>query len=178
MSRLDGRPGAFDRRGTETALAALARLHACFYGSRADEAVAGGLQAQGTMSYLDTRKDEFDSMPTRGWEGRLRLAARAIDERLKADQARLDGDRAVAALREERLQLKESVLTAEETALTVMLRAEAEATAGGGAAGGAPAQRRRRHQGRVRAAQEAPTACNAVPCKHAQAGRYSGASGT
>ena len=86
MSRLDGRPGAFDRRGTEAALAALARLHACFWGPRADEAVAGGLQPQGTMSYLDTRKDEFDSMPTRGWEGRLRLAARAIDERLKADR--------------------------------------------------------------------------------------------
>ena len=49
MSRLDGRPGAFDRRGTETALAALARLHACFWGPRADEAVAGGLQEQGVM---------------------------------------------------------------------------------------------------------------------------------
>ena len=49
MSRLDGRPGAFDRRGTETALAALAKLHACFWGPRADAAVAGGLQAQGTM---------------------------------------------------------------------------------------------------------------------------------
>ena len=49
MSRLDGRPGAFDRRGTETALAALARLHACFWGPRADAAVAGGLQEQGTM---------------------------------------------------------------------------------------------------------------------------------
>ena len=49
MSRLDGRPGAFDRRGTEVALASLARLHACFWGPRADEAVAGGLQEQGTM---------------------------------------------------------------------------------------------------------------------------------
>ncbi len=49
MSRLDGRPGAFDRRGTETALAALAKLHACFWGPRADAAVAGGLQEQGTM---------------------------------------------------------------------------------------------------------------------------------
>ena len=49
MSRLDGRPGAFDRRGTEAALSSLARLHACFWGPRADEAVAGGLQEQGTM---------------------------------------------------------------------------------------------------------------------------------
>ena len=33
-------------------------------------------------------------MPTRGWEGRLRLAARAIDERLKADpmQSVVHGD--------------------------------------------------------------------------------------
>ena len=49
MSRLDGRPGEFDRRGTEAALSSLARLHACFWGPRADEAVAGGLQEQGTM---------------------------------------------------------------------------------------------------------------------------------
>ena len=44
--------------------------------------------------YLDTRADEFDSMPTRGWEGRLRLAAKAIDARLKADpmQSVVHGD--------------------------------------------------------------------------------------
>ena len=43
---------------------------------------------------MDTRADEFDAMPTRGWEGRLRLAARAIDERLKADpmQSVVHGD--------------------------------------------------------------------------------------
>lgn len=44
--------------------------------------------------YLDTRADEFASMPTEGWEGRLRLAAKAIDARLKADpcQSVVHGD--------------------------------------------------------------------------------------
>jgi len=63
----------------------LARLHAAYWGRRADEAVATGLQAQGCYWYLDTRLEELERMPTRGWEGRLRLAAHAIDARLKAD---------------------------------------------------------------------------------------------
>ena len=52
-------------------------------GGRADEAVAGGLHPQGGYWYLDTRPDELQAMPRHGWEGRLYLAARAIDERLK-----------------------------------------------------------------------------------------------
>ena len=74
---------------TEVALRWLARLHAAYWGARADAAVSrtpeGGLQPQGTYWYLDTRPDELAAMPTRGWEGRLRMAAGAIDERLKAD---------------------------------------------------------------------------------------------
>lgn len=70
-------------------LAWLARMHAEYWGARADAAVAptpeGGLQTQGCYWYLDTRPDEHAAMPTRGWEGRLRLAAKAIDLRLKLD---------------------------------------------------------------------------------------------
>ncbi|KAK7230832.1 phosphotransferase [Aureococcus anophagefferens] len=68
-------------------LSGLAKLHALFWGAEADAAVAGGLAAQGEYWYLDTRPDEHAAMPTKGWEGRLRLAARAIDDRLKSDSS-------------------------------------------------------------------------------------------
>ena len=38
-----------------------------------------------TARYLDTRLEEYSSMPRRGWESRLALAAKAIDRRLKAE---------------------------------------------------------------------------------------------
>ena len=61
-------------------------MHALYWGdARADAAVASGLNPQGTYWYLDTRPDEYNKMPTDGWEGRLKLAAKAIDERLKDD---------------------------------------------------------------------------------------------
>lgn len=67
----------------------LARLHATYWGSRADAACAqgpgGGLQPQGCYWHLDTRPDEHRQMSSSGWEGRLKLAAKAIDLRLKAD---------------------------------------------------------------------------------------------
>ena len=63
-------------------------------GARADAAVAAGAQPQGCYWYLDTRLDEMDSISQRGWTGRLRRAARALDERLKADpnQSCVHGD--------------------------------------------------------------------------------------
>lgn len=42
-----------------------------------------GLQEVATYWHLDTRPDEWSGMSTSGWEGRLRRAARAIDEFLK-----------------------------------------------------------------------------------------------
>jgi len=85
MTKLQGQPCSIDERRGLAVMGWLARLHATFWGPRADEAVSSGLQAQGCYWYLDTRLEELESMPRRGWEGRLRLAARAIDERLKAD---------------------------------------------------------------------------------------------
>ncbi len=86
MTRLVGRSPSMDEAATRAAMVFLARMHARHWGAaRADEAVGAGLQPQGTYWYLDTRPDEHEAMPRRGWEGRLRLAARAIDARLKAD---------------------------------------------------------------------------------------------
>jgi len=85
MSKLQGQPGELGEKQTRAVLAWLARMHAEFWGSRADAAVRDGLAPQGSYWYLDTRPDELAAMSTRGLEGRLRLAARAIDERLKSD---------------------------------------------------------------------------------------------
>jgi hypothetical protein len=89
MSKLVG-VSAAGRLGmveSKAVLGWLATLHAMFFGHRrADAAVALGLQSQGTYWYLDTRPDEHATMPRHGWEGRLRLAARALDERLKLDK--------------------------------------------------------------------------------------------
>lgn len=86
MTRLGGRGGSMGLAQSTAAVCWLARMHAAYWGAeRADAAVASGLQEQGGYWYLDTRPDEWASMPQRGWEGRLRLAARAIDERLKAE---------------------------------------------------------------------------------------------
>ena len=78
---------------TAAALNWLARLHALYWGARADAAVSSGLQKQGCYWYLNTRFEEHERMPNKGWEGRLRLAARALDARLKADPAAIDRPR-------------------------------------------------------------------------------------
>ena len=93
MTQLEGRSS---HRGDSAAFVSwLAKLHAAYWGSeRADAAVESGLQAQGTYWHLDTRPEEHARMGSGGWIGRLKLAARAIDLRLKADpmQAVCHGD--------------------------------------------------------------------------------------
>lgn len=88
MSRLSGRAGRLVSNGERRAvLLWMAKLHSATWGSKADELVERkGLQPIGSYWHLDTRPDEHDSMSRAGWEGRLKKAARAIDERLKRDR--------------------------------------------------------------------------------------------
>jgi Ser/Thr protein kinase RdoA (MazF antagonist) len=85
ISKLSGDPmrsgAAFEQAAAS--LEWLAGLHAAYWG--VDESQLNGLHRHGTFWTLDMRLDELSKMPTHGWEGRLYLAARAIDERLKAD---------------------------------------------------------------------------------------------
>ena len=95
MSLLEGHDNfRMDKKMSAAALNWLARLHALYWGAKADAAVSSGLQKQGCYWYLDTRFEEHERMPNKGWEGRLRLAARALDARLKADplQSIVHGD--------------------------------------------------------------------------------------
>jgi hypothetical protein len=85
ISKLGGEPL---RKGDEIEQAAstlewLAGLHAAFWG--VGEAELNGLHKVGTYWHLNWRLDELSKMPADGWERRLFLAARAIDERLMAD---------------------------------------------------------------------------------------------
>eukprot|EP00581_Thalassiosira_minuscula_P010355 CAMPEP_0183707390 /NCGR_PEP_ID=MMETSP0737-20130205/3976_1 /TAXON_ID=385413 /ORGANISM="Thalassiosira miniscula, Strain CCMP1093" /LENGTH=381 /DNA_ID=CAMNT_0025935039 /DNA_START=34 /DNA_END=1179 /DNA_ORIENTATION=+ len=88
MSRLHGSPSYLGDDGSVHAvLSWLATLHSATWGAAVDDYVERGIvQPIGSYWHLDTRPDEHDSMPRRGWEGRLKLAARAIDERLKRDE--------------------------------------------------------------------------------------------
>eukprot|EP00929_Paragymnodinium_shiwhaense_P030818 TRINITY_DN17394_c0_g1_i2.p1 TRINITY_DN17394_c0_g1~~TRINITY_DN17394_c0_g1_i2.p1 ORF type:complete len:357 (+),score=44.07 TRINITY_DN17394_c0_g1_i2:93-1163(+) len=84
MSRLMGS----GRGKPETFIAWLARLHATYWGARSDAACPedrSGLAPQGCYWHLDTRPEEHARMSSSGWMGRLKMAARAIDLRLKAD---------------------------------------------------------------------------------------------
>lgn len=67
----------------------LAKLHASTWKSDAQ-----GLHPIGSYWYLDTRPDEHADMPRKGWQGRLKRAARAIDSRLQRDdmQCIIHGD--------------------------------------------------------------------------------------
>lgn len=89
MTRLAGAPvRSMSSAQVRMALTWLARLHALYWGSRADEAVAeGSVQEQGCYWHLDTRLEELERWTDEsGFEGRLRRAARAIDARLKEDR--------------------------------------------------------------------------------------------
>jgi Ser/Thr protein kinase RdoA (MazF antagonist) len=87
MTRLTGKTASsMGHHQSRAALTWLARLHAMFWGNdRTDDAVKAGLQEQGGYWYLDTREIELAAMPSDGWQGRLKMAARAIDWRLKND---------------------------------------------------------------------------------------------
>ena len=80
MSYIETSPRETDERSV---VSWLASFHAHFWNVAPGQVEEWGLQPQGTYWYLDTRPDEHANMPTRGWEGRLKLAARAIDDYLK-----------------------------------------------------------------------------------------------
>jgi aminoglycoside phosphotransferase (APT) family kinase protein len=85
-----------EKEYNEAVLTWLATLHASYWGDTAvDEIVEKvGLNPIGSYWYLDTRPDEHANMPSKGWEGRLKRAARAIDGRLQRDsmQCLIHGD--------------------------------------------------------------------------------------
>jgi hypothetical protein len=71
----------------KAAVRSVSLLHSYFWGNeKAEAAVEAGLAAQGTYWYLDTRPDEYESMNKYGLSGKLRKAARVIDEALKSHQ--------------------------------------------------------------------------------------------
>jgi aminoglycoside phosphotransferase (APT) family kinase protein len=87
MSKLTGHVRSIDQEETFAVLKWLATLHAATWGDMATTAVEKyGLQPVGSYWHLDTRPDEHMSMRNSGWNGRLKRAARAIDERLKRDK--------------------------------------------------------------------------------------------
>jgi Ser/Thr protein kinase RdoA (MazF antagonist) len=67
----------------------LAKFHAATW-----KKSTNGVQPIGSYWHLDTRPSEWEDIPRSGWEGRLKLAARAIDNRLKRDplQCWIHGD--------------------------------------------------------------------------------------
>ena len=97
MSLLVGSPNHYlsDDDNVHAVLCWLATLHAATWGEKVDAYVQQQVvQPIGSYWHLNTRPSEHDSMSNRGWEGRLKLAARAIDERLKRDamQCCIHGD--------------------------------------------------------------------------------------
>ncbi|CAE7942407.1 echs1 [Symbiodinium necroappetens] len=70
---------------TDQALQWLARLHAEFWGVRAEAAVAAGLHDVGCFWSLDNCRDQLSNLPQDGFGQRLLLAADAVDERLKLE---------------------------------------------------------------------------------------------
>jgi thiamine kinase-like enzyme len=85
-----------DKASMKAVLTWLATLHASYWGAEKVDTIVEqvGLQQIGSYWHLDTRPDEHASMRSKGWEGRLKRAARAIDDRLKRDplQCIIHGD--------------------------------------------------------------------------------------
>lgn len=97
MSYIENQPiDLYNEKNIREILDWLAKFHASYWGHENVDAVVErvGLQTAGTYWHLDTRPDEHAAMPNTGWEGRLKRAARAIDERLKRDsmQCLIHGD--------------------------------------------------------------------------------------
>lgn len=85
MSYIDSPNSSYmSDKNIKQVLSWLATLHASYWGDdRSKEIVAKvGLQPIGSYWHLETRPDEHKNMPNTGWEGRLKLAARAIHTRL------------------------------------------------------------------------------------------------
>eukprot|EP00747_Dinoflagellata_sp_TGD_P079757 gnl/TRDRNA2_/TRDRNA2_160629_c0_seq1.p1 gnl/TRDRNA2_/TRDRNA2_160629_c0~~gnl/TRDRNA2_/TRDRNA2_160629_c0_seq1.p1 ORF type:complete len:319 (+),score=58.32 gnl/TRDRNA2_/TRDRNA2_160629_c0_seq1:229-1185(+) len=83
MTELTGGRWRASKDKIQDALTWLARLHALFWGNeRANAAVAAGVSDQTGFWHFDNRQIEFKRMNSKS---RLKLAAAAIDERLKAD---------------------------------------------------------------------------------------------
>ena len=84
------------REDVRATLQWLARFHAAYWGKDTVSEVVSKAKLQKTGSYwhLDTRPEEHDDMPSAGLQGRLKRAARAIDECLKGDsmQCLIHGD--------------------------------------------------------------------------------------
>lgn len=88
MSKLTGE-NCFSCGGEEETYAVLdwlATFHAATWNNAVHPLLEQGLAPNGGYWYLDTRPDEHASMRSNGWQGRLKRAARAIDERLKRDK--------------------------------------------------------------------------------------------
>lgn len=85
ITKLEGEMLAeLDMHQLERVVRWLARMHAAYWGhSRADTAVApGGLKPHG--GYWSTEQCGIEGLPTDGWEGRLRIAAKSIEDRVRA----------------------------------------------------------------------------------------------
>jgi hypothetical protein len=79
--------GSLHTKNTRLVLSWLAQFHAATLGRAAQLVQDYGLQPRATYWYLATRPDEYAALGSRGLEGRLKRAAKAIDERLQADAA-------------------------------------------------------------------------------------------
>ena len=99
MSVLDGSPSRYglDDVDVRSVLRWLASFHSRTWHTRMnhDELIRDRIiQSIGSYWHLPTRPDEHSNMSSKGWEGRLKLAAWAIHERLRRDdmQCVIHGD--------------------------------------------------------------------------------------
>ena len=99
MSVLDGTPSRYglDEYDVKSVLRWLSKFHSRTWHAKLDHdmLIANGIvQPIGSYWHLETRPDEHGNMSNKGWEGRLKMAAWAIHERLRRDdmQCFIHGD--------------------------------------------------------------------------------------